>query len=234
LLAALVVLLLWQPWHRGPDDERVTSGGELTYIEWLSQGADPAQPLPTIIAMHGLGARPESFVRLFEGFPVPARFLLPAAPTPYGNGFSWYPLQGPAKIQGVRTSAALVKQLLEFLPLRFATKGLPIVTGFSQGGTMSFALALQHGEQIAAAVPVAGSLLVTAMGDGGDSRPPVFALHGAADRVVPLEEGKATVAALRRKGFAAELEEFPGVAHSIPRPLRDRLFARLQDLLANP
>src|SRR5262245_29161383 len=43
------------------------------FVELTTGGANPSETLPMIIAIHGLGDRPEAFSELFSGFDVKAR-----------------------------------------------------------------------------------------------------------------------------------------------------------------
>jgi predicted esterase len=93
------------------------------------------------------------------------------------------------------------------------TRGRAVVTGFSQGGAMSFALAIQHPDIVAAALPLSGRNYVS---PAGESSAPIRAFHGGADRVVPVDAARASVKALRELGRDATLQVFEGVGHSVP------------------
>ena len=53
--------------------------GDLAYLEVVLGGARPEEPLPMIVAIHGLGDEPHNFAGLFDGFPECARLILPRA-----------------------------------------------------------------------------------------------------------------------------------------------------------
>ena len=100
------------------------------------------------------------------------------------------------------------------------TVGKPLVTGFSQGGIMTFALAVTHPEALAAAFPIGGLLppsLYPSAALSSEPRsatlPPVAAFHGASDLAVPTRGARASVAELRRAGYSADLREYAGVEH---------------------
>ncbi len=90
------------------------------------------------------------------------------------------------------------------------------LTGLSQGGHGTWAIAALHPEKFAAIAPVCG------YGDPAQVAPriagmPVWAFHGAADSVVPAEQSEKMVAAVRAAGGAAErvkLTIYPGVNHN--------------------
>lgn len=206
----------------------------LELVERVTAGADAGQPLPLIIAIHGLGDDPANFIRLFDELPFPARVVAPRAPTPHGRGASWFPVrrlpppaEDPAMTEGIRASTERLAALARWLTRHRPTRGRPIVTGFSQGGILSFALAAKHPEAIAAAIPIAGALPASLLPTR--SVPvPVTALHGSDDPVIRLDWAEATLT-----GFpGAELRRYPGVPHRITPAMRRDLFDLLRKAAA--
>ena len=209
----------------------------LEYVELVTGGAQTAQALPLIVAIHGLGDAPKNFAALFDGFAVPARIVVPQAPTPYHDGFSWFPLSHglstDESVEGIRRSSALLAELIAWMKDHKKTIGRPIVTGFSQGGALSFALSIAHPELVGAAVPVGGWLPPPLWPDEGSPKryPEVHALHGADDTRVPVSGAQAVVSRMREVGRSAHIETFRGVGHSISEEMRKRLFALLEHQL---
>lgn len=162
----------------------------------------------------------------------------PRGPTPHGRGYSWFPVRipvvddDPAMVTGLTDSARRLAELARHLSQTRPTVGRPIITGFSQGGMTSFAVALHHPDAIRAAVPIAGAL-PTALwrGRGG---PPIIAIHGDADRVVPYRRGRSLVDALAARGLPARLITLPGVAHRIPPKARSAVYDALAESLPSP
>ena len=223
----------------------VATAPALEYVERYTGGAgsDGAADLPLIIAIHGLGDRPESFIRLFDGFEVPARIVVPRAPTGWGPGYSWFPL--PSSEAGSRErfenglidSAARIAELIAALSSQSGGAARPVVvTGFSQGGMLSFAVAALHPRSVNAAFPVAGllppdvgprqSIAADPTGDAANL-PTVEALHGDADRRVPVSGAESTVQRLRAAGYRASVRLYPGVGHTISAAMRKDLFDSL-------
>jgi len=206
------------------------------FVEITTGGAAPGDTLPLILALHGLGDRPESFVELFDGFSGRARIVVPRPETEYAGGYSWFQLErgsldsaGP----GIAARADSLAAFLQGLLTRRPTRGKPIVTGFSQGGALSFAIAARHPDVIAAAVPVAGWLPESVRsGRAAGASVAVVAFHGTADARVPVERSREAVDALGRLGFRTRLEEAEGVPHAIPRSVRASLHSALAQLCA--
>ena len=86
------------------------------------------------------------------------------------------------------------------------------VTGLSMGGYGTFALVARNPGRYAATVPVCGGgMYFDAL---RLSATPMWVFHGAADRVVPVEESRRMVEfANARNGEHARLTEYEGVGH---------------------
>jgi len=87
------------------------------------------------------------------------------------------------------------------------------VTGYSMGGYGTWALATADPERFAAAAPVCG---------GGDTskadrlaKLPLWAFHGAQDKVILLKESRDMVEAIQAAGGDAKLTVYPEKGHGI-------------------
>lgn len=191
--------------------------------------------LPMIVSIHGRGDSPEGFEDLLQGLPVHARVIIPRAFDPLGeDGFSWFPIRArspdvAALAQGIDAAndrlAAMITELTKSRP----TRGKPLVTGFSQGGMLSFAIAVDHPDLISAAVPIGGTLPAPLYPQTVPATPPpIVALHGEADVVVPIDPTRTAVDHLKNQGWPAKLHSYPEVAHQIPPQVRRDLYAELK------
>jgi phospholipase/carboxylesterase len=195
----------------------------LVYREFVVGTAAPDQPLPMVIILHGMGDQPGE--HWFDAIPIdfPARVIMPQAPAAYLGGFSWFTYRvgdnEPEGLgRGISAAADRLGRALAVLTAKRPTLGRPIVTGFSQGGMLSFALAVRHPDQLALALPIAGTLPVPiwpATRANAAPNPPIRALHGTTDTVVPFGPTRELVAELARLGFDASLQTFEGVGHTI-------------------
>ncbi len=225
---------------------------EVDVIHEYTGGAKKGDVVPIIVAIHGLGDRPASFVGLFRGFAPKAHILVPAGGLRWGSGYAWWPITGAIDEKNMSMGIAAASQRLgAMLPIwqkespsitsqAGASKGqgasMPsgrvklIVTGFSQGGMLSFALAATQPEFVGQSIPIAG-LLPPSMSPtswpAGTPKPTIFALHGAADRRVPFELGQKSVESLRALGLTVELKSYPNVEHTITDEMRSDLFNAL-------
>lgn len=210
----------------------------LARIEILPPSTDANAPI--VVAVHGLGDRPDRFMHLLDGLDVKARTVFPAAPHRRGEGFAWWTASvrdgdPQAVAAGLLAATEEVAGLLEELAARHPTAGKPVITGFSQGGMLSFAVAARRPELVRGAVPIAGwlpeALLPTDAAPKGAA--PIRALHGEADEVLPFAPTQAAVERLRARGFDASIRSFPGVGHTVSAPMREALYAELRAMLAD-
>jgi len=213
-------------------DARSAAG--VRYLERITGGAAPGDTLPLVIAIHGHGDRPDSFAGLFDGFSGRARFIFPYG-EPYGEGFSWFALTSrlnpDAIAAGTERAADRLAGMIAALVAERPTLGKPIVTGFSQGGMLSYTLAVLHPESLGEAFPVGGLLAPPhwpSTWATGKAQARIEAFHGDADRTVPIEVDRQTSTRLRAVGFTAELHEYPGVAHAVPIAMRRDLQAAIE------
>src|SRR5262245_7392115 len=71
-----------------PTWPRKTTYEGIEMIELFPGDADERSPL--IVAIHGMGDRPEHWVEDWRRFPAKVHIALPRAFDPYGPGFSWF------------------------------------------------------------------------------------------------------------------------------------------------
>lgn len=207
----------------------------LHFQEFVVGGGRADQALPMLVMIHGMGDQPgEHWLRLFRAV-GPLRIIMPRAPRPYGSGFSWFEYRvgdnEPVALgQGIAAEADHLARALPVLVAERPTVGLPLVAGFSQGGMLSFALAVRHPQRLALAVPISGTLpapIWPAARDADAANPPIRALHGTTDTVVPIAPTQELVAHLERQGYDATLRIFEGVGHVITADMQ----AALDELL---
>jgi phospholipase/carboxylesterase len=213
----------------------------LPYLEVITGGARADAELPLVVALHGRGDTAEAFAPLFRELSVPARVAILRPPHPWGDGQAWF-LGGWAHDD---KRQAIADELVGFADRVIATandiraahptRGRPIVMGFSQGGMLTWAIAVARPRDIAAAFPIAGFLFPEILARKTvDARamPPIIAFHGDADPLVSVEEDRKGVRLLEKRGVHAELRVFPGVRHELPPELRREIFASLAQALA--
>jgi len=237
-LAAVIVA----PLLASPAAARPARAEPLPYLEIVTGGAAADAELPLVIALHGRGDTAEGFAPLFRELPARARVAIVRPPQPWGGGQAWF----IGAWAHAETRRAIAVELLALADRVVATadairatrptRGRPIVMGFSQGGMLTWAVAVKHPRAIAAALPVAGFLfpeMLELAHVDARATPPIVAFHGDADPVVSVDADREGVRLLEKRGVHAELRVFPGVRHELPPPLRDEIFASLSRALAH-
>ena len=200
-------------------------------------GGDPASPL--VVAVHGLGDRPENLAELYRAISTPCRLVLPRGPIAYAGGSSWFDIDipyAPDAALGARIAQAAdgVAALIDHLKATRAIRGRPVVSGFSQGGMISFAVAIRHPGAVGVAVPIAGALPESVLPASPTSgpKPSIRAFHGAADDLVPVEHARRTVFTLRAAGYDATLQEYAGVGHTVSEAMRQDALAAISTAIS--
>lgn len=204
----------------------------LEYERLTLGGAAPNAELPWLVAFHGLGDTPRGFAQLFEGLPLQVHVYLVRAPINYGSGFDWF----GERVTGDQERLALaiqrrveeVSALIDTLAQQPQNRGDAVVTGFSQGGVLSLAIAAAGLRRVRAALPLAGWLPPSLSGPGPSV--PVYAFHGEDDHVVPYAATKVMLASWKQPGRVVEYHTYPGVAHTITVPMHQQWSKLLQTL----
>jgi phospholipase/carboxylesterase len=222
---------------------RTVAGLRLLEITIGSTDAAANATLPLIVFIHGRGD--VAHAEWIAGVHTPGRYVFPQAKTPHGRGFSWFLYNGlgPATAQlaaDLEVCAGELATLLAALRAERPASGKAIVSGFSQGGVLSYALALLHPDQVALAVPIAGLLpepLFAKLPKPGVRYPPIHALHGTEDNIVPIDAAALLTDTLHARGIDITLQRFAGLGHEVPEQVRARVFERIRggiDALSTP
>jgi len=210
------------------------------FLVRVTGGAQPGDRLPLIVALHGLGDSPENFIGLYAEMGLRVRIAAAAGLDPMGDGYSWFPSRAEAPtaqwVAGIRRAADAVIPAVRDLARQHPTCGLPVVSGFSQGGMLSYAIVARPDGGVAAALPVGGllprELWPEARAIGG-LLPAVYAFHGTGDERVPFAMDQAANDAFRAVGYHAELRPYPGVGHTVSPMMQADLKQRLESVLTS-
>ncbi|MEM9016207.1 MAG: hypothetical protein AAGC68_04275, partial [Verrucomicrobiota bacterium] len=172
----------------------VMDDSERRYRIHVPASFDSERATPVVLIFHGGGGNPDTMVHLSgmdeksekEGF---------LAVYPYGSGVD--PDEGLSfngggccgyAMHNEIDDVAFVRQLLgELGSVATLDRGAVFATGLSNGGIISYRLAAELSDQIAAIAPVGGPLMLDAI---HPSRPvAVIHFHGTGDRFAPFDGG---------------------------------------------
>ncbi len=170
-------------------------GRERTYRLYVPGGYDAAAAAPLVFVLHGGGGTGDGIAR-GTGFDAQAEsggFLAvyPDATSPAGGTPEWddgRPEGSLPSTHGV-DDAGFIGALLDRLESDYAVDSNRVyATGISNGAMMSYRLACELADRIAAVAPVSGTLTLAGC---SPSRPvSVIHFHGTADTYVPYQGGR--------------------------------------------
>ena len=201
----------------------------LPHVE-LATGADP---VATVIWLHGLGADGWDFVPIVREMPLPddlaIRFIFPHAterPVTLNNGNvmrAWYDIamNDIARLpdeQGIRESQGEIERLIARERDPGVASERIVVAGFSQGGAMALQVGLRHAERLAGIVALSSYLVLEDSlekeGAAANRLTPILMGHGTEDPIVPLRLAETSRAALEARGYRVQWHTWP-MPHSV-------------------
>lgn len=205
------------------------SGESIPYRLLKPQDYDSDRLYPLVLFFHGYGeSGSDNKQQLRHSVGVfgaaqkvhPCFVVVPQCPKKGpAERWGWADMHPRDLLMGKRPPKEMGKALSQTLELlRSLQREYPVdpnrlyVTGISMGGFGTWDLIARKPTMFAAAVPVCG---------GGDPRAakelirtPVWAFHGAEDRVVIPDFSRRTIEAMRKAGGSPKYTEFPGVGHN--------------------
>lgn len=213
-------------WPGAARENQLELGGGLGLIKYrdvvLGASRFECDQLPVIVAIHGLYETPESFLAYLPELAVPVRIILPAAPDGRSRRNSWYAWPDVLHLkQDTHYQAQRIAALLDELLGEERSNNRVLVTGFSQGGAMSFVLASQHTGRVSAMVTLAGASIETPPPAASLSYvPPIVSLHAVGDGSVTFKRGEATAKRFRAQGWQNLLIPFDWDYHDVSATMR--------------
>ncbi len=192
-----------------------------------------ANPIGTVIWMHGLGADCWDFVPVIKELSLaknmPLRFIFPQAPSrpvTINGGHvmpAWYDIS-MADIErrpdetGVRQSQASINALIENEISRGMAASNIVIAGFSQGGAIALQTALRHAKPLGGVLALSTYLTLAntlaTEKSAANAAIPILMAHGTQDPVVPLKLARESEQNLKAQGFSIEWREYP-MQHSL-------------------
>ena len=215
------------------------SGDRLQYRLFRPADYDLSERYPLVVYLHGGGGRGDDNLKqlvggnaygtgLFSSDKVQQKhpsFVLAPQTSSATAADGWGGLNRPPRDSWDRTKTNaeflpdpagepidLLVRLIDSLNAEFSLDANRIyVTGQSMGGYGSWGLITRYPYLFAAAAPICG---------GGDPLAakrieiPIWAFHGADDKVVPVQQSRAMIEALKANAAKPRYTEFPGVGHN--------------------
>jgi pimeloyl-ACP methyl ester carboxylesterase len=123
-------------------------------LERITGGVDPAQPMPLVLVLHGIGGSEEQLVP-YTNLKVPARLVYVRGPVPNGTERGRQLLQGPFHRRGIH-GRGRGHGGADRLRRRQRAVTRTLVLGYSQGGHVAWLLAASGRFDVV--LPVSGAL----------------------------------------------------------------------------
>ncbi len=188
---------------------RVENSKPLVY---LPPGYDASAPPPLIIALHGYGSNVQDIADAWKGAAAQAGAILVAPRAVHGV------ISGGAHWGTVEQTELIVEAAVKHVGAEHAyDSSRVILTGFSQGGYMTFNLAARNPERYRGAIPMAGRYdprLCALKSLKPSASPRFYIMVGDQDRVV--EQDRDAARDLEGAGIGVQLAVFPGIGHEFP------------------
>ena len=203
---ACAVLALVGPFAAAAED--------LTMLAHPPTLASPHPPL--IVLMHGAGADERDMIGLWKQLPPQFVVVSPRGPFGGNGGWRWY-RKGPTQEADIAASRKVLDLVIDSAIKRFDADPAEIfVGGFSQGGVMTYEVALHEPGRFRGAVVLSGLLFSSALaGDPpGAQATPFFVAHGIEDKVIAYPTAVTARDTLEKRGVAVTFQPYAGMAHA--------------------
>lgn len=224
-------------WERAPLQESLLAN--LRFSCLLTGGARADEKLPWIVALHGVGSSAKEMARNLHRLEGRARVYALEGSLPFlDGGRDWFgapPWGNPTLFSaGVADSADRVVRFIHERRARPENAGLPVLTGYSQGGILSLVLSTRHASQFRAVASIAGLLTSDLLPEAASRAPslPIIAFHGARDAVLPLVDARRTYQRLAEIGFAVDLRVDSDAEHKMSPGMRQAWHDTLSALVS--
>lgn len=199
----------------------------LEYVLNVPSDARPTDSRPLVIVMHGRGADMNDLADIAPmldrgGY----RFVFPNAPHTFEPapgmifGRTWFNGWPPTR-SSLDQSRALLLQFIDEIAGRLMTPpGKILISGFSQGGVMSFDAAFRTKQQIAGIASMSGAIFENELPAPVTwPRVPVLIVHGTEDDMIPVLAARRARRFLESNGIEPEYHEFAMGHHVTPESL---------------
>ena len=169
----------------------ISSGEKRSYLLYVPESYDPSKPAPLVVTIHGFAQWPAHQMRTSRWNELADEYGFIVV-YPSGTRFPkrWRTRSIPGSELDVVKDVTFISDLIDQLETEYNIDPSRIyVNGLSNGGGMSFLLACELSNRIAAVGTVAGAFSVS-WELCKPSRPvPIMVFHGTGDRIVPFQGG---------------------------------------------
>lgn len=182
---------------------------------------------PLLLLLHGYGSNEQDLFS-FSG-ELPEEYYVISVRAPYSlmyDSYAWYAINFDADekkfsdLNQARDSRELIVEFIDYLSDEYLidTDNITLI-GFSQGAILSYAIALSYPKKIKQIAALSGYLNMDIAREDFSlnadfSQLRVFASHGSADQVIPIEWARKTPDILKALKIEVTYKEYP-VGHGV-------------------
>jgi len=179
------------------------------YVVYVPREYEPTKKWPVVVFLHGAGeCGTDGLKHVAQG--LGTAILWNAAKWPFVVVMP----QKPAVRDAWEDHDTAVMAMLDAAFKQYSLDADRVyLTGLSQGGHGTWALAARHPERWAAIAPICGYGDPKVIADPIKALP-VWCFHGDADQAVPVAQSQAMVDAIKAAGGDPKLTIYPGVGHN--------------------
>ena len=181
---------------------------------------------PLLLLLHGYGSNEEDLFSFASE--LPEEYYIISARAPYNlmhGSYAWYAINFDADQNKFSDNeqaiisrdivAGFIDELVSNYPID--AKNVTLI-GFSQGTILSYAVALSYPEKVQRFVAMSGyinpEILDKNYLKNSFSNLQIFASHGTADQVIPVEWGRKAIPFLENLGIRVAYKEYP-IGHGV-------------------
>jgi len=181
---------------------------------------------PLILLLHGYGSNEEDLFSFATE--LPDEYYIISARAPYDlqyGSYAWYAINFDADEnkfsdnEQAKSSRDLIAGFIDELTTNYPIDSDKIaLLGFSQGAVLSYSVALSYPEKIQKVIALSGyisdAIFEKDYLKNDLSKLKIFASHGTADQVIPVDWARKTKPFLDKLGIASNYKEYP-IGHGI-------------------
>ena len=187
---------------------------------------------PLFIFLHSLGMSPEDVLKKDISLLSKQNFyiLIPQGIYPCDSGYSWYKIQESSRFaHGLETDENIVKSLLSEIKSHYSINGTKIyLSGFSQGGRLSFYIGLRNPNDFCEIIPIGGAYMDSMLDPflEGALNLKISLFHGTKDEVNSFECIKQCYDKLKQRGMNISMVTYP-LAHTYTRDVFKKILSHV-------
>ncbi len=195
------------------------------YLEVVKGKVVANESYPLLIAFHYSSGKPEETIADYDSLKTPVRIIIPRGNHAKREGFSYFPVNyyredSATQVKLSRKALDSVAAFVKAIEASYHSRA--VVSGISQGGDLTWLLAVYYPHLCKAAFPFAGFIHRQSFADILKlpvNMVPVYVYQGEADPIIAVDYTRAAVKKLGTK-LNLKLTIYPGVKHDISLPMK--------------